>query len=61
MPQQPRRRHGAAAQTPATTIVHCAGAIRERPIENVSLADLEELGNLHLGARCRWFRRTYPR
>ena len=40
----------AAAQTPATTIVHCAGAIRERPIENVSLADLEELGNLHLGA-----------
>jgi 3-oxoacyl-[acyl-carrier protein] reductase len=40
----------AAAQTPATTIVHCAGAIRERPIENVSLADLAELGNLHLGA-----------
>jgi NAD(P)-dependent dehydrogenase (short-subunit alcohol dehydrogenase family) len=40
----------AAAQTPATTIVHCAGAIRERPIESVSLADLEELGNLHLGA-----------
>src|ERR1700720_2667786 len=40
----------AAAQTPATTIVHCAGAIRERPIEKVSLADLEELGNLHLGA-----------
>jgi 3-oxoacyl-[acyl-carrier protein] reductase len=40
----------AAAQTPATTIVHCAGAIRERPIEKVSLADLAELGNLHLGA-----------
>lgn len=39
-----------AAQSPATTIVHCAGAIRERAIEDATLADLEALGNLHLGA-----------
>ena len=39
-----------AARQPATTIVHCAGAIREKPIEQATLADLEELGNLHLGA-----------
>jgi len=40
----------AAARQPATTIVHCAGAIREKPIEQVTQADLAELGNLHLGA-----------
>jgi 3-oxoacyl-[acyl-carrier protein] reductase len=39
-----------ASRTPATTIVHCAGAIREKPIEEATLADLAELGNLHLGA-----------
>ncbi len=39
-----------AARTPATTFVHCAGAIRERSIEEATLADLAELGNLHLGA-----------
>jgi 3-oxoacyl-[acyl-carrier protein] reductase len=39
-----------AARTPATTIVHCAGAIREKSIEDATLADLAELGNLHLGA-----------
>jgi 3-oxoacyl-[acyl-carrier protein] reductase len=39
-----------AAQTPATTVVHCAGAIREKPIEETTVADLAELGNLHLGA-----------
>jgi 3-oxoacyl-[acyl-carrier protein] reductase len=40
----------AASLTPATTIVHCAGAVREKPIEEATLADLAELGNLHLGA-----------
>jgi 3-oxoacyl-[acyl-carrier protein] reductase len=40
----------AAARAPATTIVHCAGAIREKPIEETTLADLGELANLHLGA-----------
>jgi NAD(P)-dependent dehydrogenase (short-subunit alcohol dehydrogenase family) len=40
----------AAAETPATTLVHCAGAIRERPIEAATLDDLAKLANLHLGA-----------
>ncbi|MEP6548147.1 MAG: SDR family oxidoreductase [Gammaproteobacteria bacterium] len=40
----------AAGRTPATTIVHCAGAIREKPVEAVTHADLEALSNLHLGA-----------
>jgi NAD(P)-dependent dehydrogenase (short-subunit alcohol dehydrogenase family) len=35
---------------PATTIVHCAGMIRERPVEAVTLDDLTALTNLHLGA-----------
>jgi 3-oxoacyl-[acyl-carrier protein] reductase len=39
-----------AARKPATTIVHCAGAIREKPLEQATLTDLAELGNLHLGA-----------
>jgi 3-oxoacyl-[acyl-carrier protein] reductase len=39
-----------AASTPATTVVHCAGAIREKPIEDATRADLEELASLHLGA-----------
>jgi NAD(P)-dependent dehydrogenase (short-subunit alcohol dehydrogenase family) len=30
--------------------VHCAGAIREKPIEDATLSDLTELANLHLGA-----------
>src|SRR5260370_42632564 len=38
-----------ASRTPATTIVHCAGAILEKPIEDATLTDLAELGNLHLG------------
>jgi 3-oxoacyl-[acyl-carrier protein] reductase len=40
----------AAARTPATTIVHCAGAIREKQIEATSLADLQDLTSIHLGA-----------
>ena len=39
-----------AAESPATTIVHCAGAIREKPIEDASLEDLAALANLHLAA-----------
>lgn len=39
-----------AAEAPATTIVHCAGAIREKPIEEASIADLAALASLHLGA-----------
>ena len=37
-----------AADTPATTIVHCAGAIREKPLEDVQAADLIALTNLHV-------------
>jgi 3-oxoacyl-[acyl-carrier protein] reductase len=40
----------AAARAPATTLVHCAGAIREKPVEDTSGADLAELGHLHLTA-----------
>jgi len=38
-----------AAKTPATTLVHCAGAIREKRVEDATLADLAELSQLHLG------------
>jgi NAD(P)-dependent dehydrogenase (short-subunit alcohol dehydrogenase family) len=37
-----------AAETPATTIVHCAGAIREKALEDVQAADLIALTNLHV-------------
>ena len=39
-----------AATDPATTIVHNAGAVRERPLEEVELADLDALAHLHLAA-----------
>jgi NAD(P)-dependent dehydrogenase (short-subunit alcohol dehydrogenase family) len=39
-----------AAERPATTIVHCAGVIREAPVEDATLADLDALAHLHLGA-----------
>jgi 3-oxoacyl-[acyl-carrier protein] reductase len=39
-----------AARSPATTLVHCAGAIREKPVEETTLEDLDALAHLHLGA-----------
>lgn len=39
-----------AAQTPATTLIHCAGVIRERPVEDVTAEDLDVLTDLHLAA-----------
>jgi len=39
-----------AASTPATTIVHNAGAIREKPLDQVDFADLDALAHLHLTA-----------
>ena len=39
-----------AARSPATTIVHNAGAILEKPLEMVETADLETLMHLHVGA-----------
>jgi 3-oxoacyl-[acyl-carrier protein] reductase len=35
---------------PITTVVHNAGAIREKPLEEVTLEDLEVLAHLHLSA-----------
>jgi NAD(P)-dependent dehydrogenase (short-subunit alcohol dehydrogenase family) len=37
-----------AGRFPITTIVHNAGAIREKPLEQVTLEDLQALTNLHL-------------
>jgi 3-oxoacyl-[acyl-carrier protein] reductase len=39
-----------ARRFPITTVVHCAGAIREKPIESVTLDDMESLSRLHLAA-----------
>jgi NAD(P)-dependent dehydrogenase (short-subunit alcohol dehydrogenase family) len=39
-----------ARRFPITTVVHNAGAIRERPLEEVTLEDLQALTNLHLAA-----------
>ena len=39
-----------AAEAPATTIVHCAGAIREKALEDTDIADFTALANLHVGA-----------
>ena len=39
-----------AARHPVTTLVHNAGAIREKPVEAVTPEDLADLTNLHLGA-----------
>lgn len=39
-----------AAEAPATTVVHCAGAIREKPVEETTAADMGDLSNLHLAA-----------
>ncbi len=39
-----------ASQFPITTVIHNAGAIREKPLEEVTLEDLQALTNLHLAA-----------
>ena len=39
-----------AAQQPVTTIVHNAGAILEKPLEQVTVKDLDTLSHLHLMA-----------
>ena len=40
----------AARQFPITTVVHNAGAIREKPLPEVTLEDLQALTSLHLAA-----------
>jgi 3-oxoacyl-[acyl-carrier protein] reductase len=39
-----------ARQYAATTIIHNAGAVLEKPLENVPFEDLQTLANLHLAA-----------
>lgn len=39
-----------AARFPITTLIHNAGAIREKPLEDVTVEDLHSLTNLHLAA-----------
>lgn len=39
-----------ASESPATTVIHCAGVTREKPLEDATLADLDALAHLHLGA-----------
>jgi 3-oxoacyl-[acyl-carrier protein] reductase len=39
-----------ASRFPITTLIHNAGAILEKPLEEVTLEDLESLTNLHLAA-----------
>lgn len=38
-----------AAEAPATTVIHCAGAIRQRGAADVTQADLNDLTQLHVG------------
>jgi len=40
----------AAGQFPIATVVHNAGAIREKPLEEVTPEDLDALGHLHMAA-----------
>jgi 3-oxoacyl-[acyl-carrier protein] reductase len=39
-----------ASRFPITTVIHNAGAIRDKPLEEVTLDDLQSLTNLHLAA-----------
>ncbi|MGH8264563.1 MAG: SDR family NAD(P)-dependent oxidoreductase, partial [Steroidobacteraceae bacterium] len=39
-----------AQQYPIGTVVHNAGAVREKPLEQVTSGDLDALSQLHIGA-----------
>lgn len=39
-----------ASESPATTVIHCAGVTREKSLEDATLEDLDALARLHLGA-----------
>lgn len=39
-----------ASESPATTVIHCAGVTREKLLEDATLEDLDALAHLHLGA-----------
>jgi 3-oxoacyl-[acyl-carrier protein] reductase len=47
-------------QFPITTLIHNAGAIREKPLEEVTLVDLHALTDLHLTAALSLMQATLP-
>jgi 3-oxoacyl-[acyl-carrier protein] reductase len=49
-----------ASRFPITTVVHNAGAIREKPLEEVTLEELQSLTNLHLAAAMSLMQATLP-
>ncbi len=49
-----------ARRFPITTVVHNAGAIREKPLEEVTLDDLEALTRLHVAAAISLVQATLP-
>lgn len=49
-----------ARRFPVTTVVHNAGAIREKPLEEVTLEDLAALSSLHLAAAISLVQATLP-
>jgi 3-oxoacyl-[acyl-carrier protein] reductase len=50
-----------ASRFPITTVIHNAGAIREKPLEEVTLDDLQSLTNLHLAAALSLMQANLPR
>jgi len=49
-----------AARFPITTLIHNAGAIREKPLEDVTVEDLQSLTNLHLAAALSLMQASLP-
>lgn len=47
-------------QFPITTVIHNAGAIREKPLEDVTLDDLQALTNLHVATAISLVQATLP-
>jgi 3-oxoacyl-[acyl-carrier protein] reductase len=52
--------HEMASRFPITTLIHNAGAIREKSLEDVTLEDLQSLTNLHLAAALSLMQATLP-
>ena len=50
----------AVRRFPITTLIHNAGAIREKPLEEVTLEDLHSLTDLHLAAALSLMQATLP-
>ena len=55
-------RHVGGVADAGDTVVHCAGAIREKPIEEAEVSPISRNSEICISApHCRWFRRTCPR